>query len=105
MLLGDLERQRRAVDAGVVHQDVDPPKLGAGALYHGGEGRARGDVGRHDAGTTPQGLHLTGCALSIGTVQLSDDDVGTQPRQFKGGGTADAASRTSDDGDLSFQLH
>ena len=105
MRLGDVEGRRGAVDAGVVHEDVDPPELGPRALRHGREVGASRDVGRHDADAAPEPFHLRGGALGPGAVELGDDDVGPHPRQLERGGPTDAAARAGDDRDLSAELH
>jgi hypothetical protein len=105
VFLGDLERRRRAVDAGIVDEDVDPPELAARALDHRGEVGTLGDVGGGGDGASSHLPYLGGGAFRAGAIQLGDDDVRAQLCQLERGGASDAAARAGDDGDLSFQLH
>ena len=102
MLLGDVEGRGRAIDAGVVHEDVDAPEVGLGAVHHGAQVGARGHIGLRHHGAAAEGAHFLGGALGARLVQLGDDDVGTQLRQLERGGAADTAAGAGDDRDLSL---
>jgi hypothetical protein len=101
VLLGDVQRERRAIDSGVVDEDVDPPELGARSLGHGLEVGARRHVGAHDAHAASQAFDLTGRTLRSRLVQLGDDDIGAHPGQLQRGGASDAAAGACNDRNVS----
>jgi len=105
VLLGNLERWCCAIDAGVIHKDVNPTKLGARLLDHGPEILAGRDVCRHYQRAMAKATHLRRGALGVLPIYLSHDDVRTHAPQLERGGAADATTGAGDDGDLSFQLH
>jgi len=88
VLLGDVERQRRAIDAGVVDEDVDAAELAARALDHGREVGALGDVGRQRERLPPEATHLLRGALGALGVELGHHQIGAEARQLQGGGAA-----------------
>ena len=100
VLLGHLEEQVVAGDAGVVDQHVDPAELVDHAL-HGGLGGGRVDdvaADAHRAGTVGE-LEPAGSLLSGGLVEVEDRDGGALAREALRDAEADASRCSGDDGD------
>src|SRR5215472_2158291 len=105
VFLGDLERLRGAIDAGIVDENVDSSEFGARPLDHGAEIPAGRDVGWNCKRATIEAAHFGCGSLSVSPIQLSHDDVRAHARQFERGRAADAAACASHYRDLALQLH
>src|SRR5207302_7965081 len=105
VFLGDVECRRRAIDAGVVHKDINPAELGASLLDHGPEIIASRDIHPHHKRATAKATQFRRGVLGVRPIQLGHNDVRAHARQLERGGAPDATAGSGDYRNLSLQLH
>ena len=104
VLLGHLEEQVVAGDAGVVDQDVDPAELVDDALHRGLRGGGVDDVAADAdrAGTVGEVEAARGVGGG-GLVEVEDRDRGALAGEALGDAEADASGCSGDDGDAAVE--
>jgi hypothetical protein len=105
VFLGNVEGRRRAIDAGVVHEGINPAELAERLLDHRPEIIAGRDIRPHYKRATAEATQFRRSAIGVRPIQLSHHDVRAHARQFRCGGTADTTASSGDYGNLSLQFH
>ena len=97
VLLGDVEQVQRLVEAGVVEQDVEPPRALEERVERGDDLVALAHVGRQGDRGTRLRDDLGHDRVGRGRVEVEDSDERALTREPEGEGTAHAAARAGDD--------
>ena len=105
MLLSDLQMRRRAVDARVVYEDVDPSEGFVGLVDHGCPIGCLRHIHAQRKCASARLLDRFSGTRRGGLVQVRDDYFRAQRRQLQCDGATNSSSCSSNNRHLPFELH
>jgi hypothetical protein len=106
VLLGQLEERLAHAQGGVGYEDVQPPQLGHGSVYHLFIRGPYGHVTLHHDRAPSESAHLLCNGFSLVPVApVIDADVGALASQLEGTAFSDSAVGASDERYFAFESH